>query len=279
MRPQDFEFIRDFVLEKSGISLSEDKIYLIKARLDSVLKREEIDSIGELVTRLRWKQNEELTNAIIDVMTTNETFFFRDKAPFEALKSRVIPALIKERSASKSISIWSAACSSGQEPYSIAMLLKEHFPELDDWNISILATDISPEILEKASKGYYTQFEIDRGLPPYLLKYFEKDGMGWRIKDVIRKKIKFERGNLMQINSALFPPMDIVFLRNVLIYFELDLKRKILNNVHRVLKNDGYLFLGQSETVSQLEVPFQACHMGSASCFRQKSYVQSASYS
>ncbi len=275
MRPQDFEFIRDFVLDKSGISLSEDKIYLIIARLEAVLKKEEIDSIGELVTRLRWKQNEELTNAIIDVMTTNETFFFRDKAPFEALRQRVIPALIKQRAATRSITIWCAACSSGQEPYSIAMMLKEHFPELDDWNISILATDISPEILAKAKKGYYTQFEIDRGLPPHLLKYFERDGMGWRVKDEIRNRIKFERGNLMEINPALFMPMDIIFLRNVLIYFELDLKRQILNKVHRVLKNDGYLFLGQSETVSQLDVPFDSYHVGTASCFRQKSYIQS----
>lgn len=270
MRSQDFEFIRDLVKEESGISLTRDKIYLIKTRLEPVLKCENLKSVEELVTQLRWSSTDKLTNAVIGAMTINETFFFRDSAPFDALKNHVIPTLIEERKASRTLNIWCAACSSGQEPYSIAMLLREYFPSLNNWDVSILATDISDEVIEKGQTGIYSQFEIDRGLPRVMLKYFEQQERGWRIKKEISESIYFQKGNLLELwpNNYNYPPMDIVFLRNVLIYFDLDVRRNILQNMKKMLKPDGFLFLGQSETVALLDVPFETCHIGAASCFQ-----------
>ncbi|MFK7843799.1 MAG: protein-glutamate O-methyltransferase CheR [Rhodothermales bacterium] len=268
MQQSDFEFLRDFMKRESGITLYEDKIYLIKARLEPVLKKANIRSIEELVTRLRWQPKKDLIGMVVDVMTTNETFFYRDNAPFDALRNDVLPELIKMRAAKKSLDIWCAACSSGQEPYSIAMLIREYFPVLNDWKINILATDVSSEIVDKARKGYYTQFEMHRGLPKKLLKYFEQESRGWTIKEEIRNMITFQQGNLVATWPATTPPMDIIFMRNVLIYFENDVKSEILRKTERVLKRDGFLFLGQSETVSQLKTSFEPHQVSNASCFR-----------
>ena len=268
MKDQDFEFIRNLVIKKSGISLSKDKIYLIKTRLEPILKNNNYESIVDLVADLRWKNDPALIEAVIDVMTTNETFFFRDMAPYDAMKDRVLPNYIKERAALRTLTIWCAACSSGQEPYSIAMLIREHFPELAEWNVSIIGTDISGSILEKARKGVYSQFEINRGLPPRFKKYFEKHKRGWQILPEIRNAVEFKKSNLIEDMPVRMHSADIVFLRNVLIYFELDVKKAILNQIQHIIKPDGVLFLGQSETVAQLNVPFEACRLGTASCFR-----------
>lgn len=273
MRSVDFDYIRELVATKSGISLAEDKQYLVKARLKPLLKRFNLPSEEHLVRHLRWGQNEGLVEAVIEVITTNETYFYRDAAPFNALRNSVIPDLIQRRAASKTIHIWCAACSTGQEPYSIAMLLREHFHELENWNVTILATDIAGDVLEKAKKGRYSQFEISRGLPEDMLKYFNQVDNCWEIKEEIRSMVEFQKGNLLKGLPSSYPVMDIIFLRNVLIYFEQELKRKVLSYIPFVLRHDGYLFLGQSETVSQLNVPFEACHLGTASCFRQNSHV------
>ncbi len=268
MKPQDFEFLRTLVRRESGISLYEEKMYLINARLKPLLKRRNLQTIDELIIRLRWQPTPALIQDVINVLTIHETFFFRDDAPFDVLRSTVLPDLIKARAESRSLSIWSAACSSGQEPYSIAMMLCEHFPELRDWQIYIYATDISAPILEKARNGRYSQFEVERGLPAHFLKYFEQDGQNWRVKEAIRNMVTFEVANLVQPWPAYIPAMDIILMRNVLIYFENDTKKKILANVKKYMHHDGYLFLGQSETVSQLDTSFALCHYSSSSCFR-----------
>ncbi|MEM8485778.1 MAG: protein-glutamate O-methyltransferase CheR [Bacteroidota bacterium] len=268
MKPQDFEFLRTLVQRESGISLYEEKMYLINARLKPVLKQRNLQNIDELIIRLRWQPTPQLIQEVINVLTIHETFFFRDDAPFDVLRTTVLPALIKARSEARSLNIWSAACSSGQEPYSIAMMLREYFPELRNWHIYIYATDISAPILEKARAGQYSQFEVERGLPANFLIYFEQDGQGWRVKEAIRTMVTFETANLVQPWPAYTPAMDIILMRNVLIYFENDTKKKILGNVKKYLHHDGYLFLGQSETVSQLDTSFELCHYSSSSCFR-----------
>lgn len=268
MNKSDFEFLRDLIKRESGIALYEEKIYLIKARLEPVLKKANIQSIQELVTQLRWQPKKELLESVVDVMTTNETFFYRDVTPFDTLRIDVLPELINKRASKKSIDIWCAACSSGQEPYSIAMLIREHFPVLNDWKVNIHATDISNEMLEKAKKGYYSQFEINRGLPKNLLKYFDEDSRGWTIKKDIKKMINFQPGNLVGRWPAIISSLDVIFMRNVLFYFEHDVKKQILTQAQQVLKRDGYLFLGQSETVSQLDTNFELCQFSTTSCFQ-----------
>lgn len=268
MKKQDFEFLRHLVQKESGISLSEDKMYLINARLKPVLERRNLNTIEDLIIRLRWLHGEDLVTEVINVLTIHETFFFRDDPPFNVLRDTILPEMVNTRSATKTINIWSAACSSGQEPYSIAMLICDHFPEMRDWKINILATDISEDILTKAKEGHYTQFEIERGLPDRMLKYFDKVEHGWNIKPEIKQMVNFQPGNLVQPWSSLMPAMDIIFMRNVLIYFEMDTKKQILSKVKQSLHHDGYLFLGQSETVSQLDSSFEPCHYSSSSCFR-----------
>lgn len=268
MKPQDFEFLRTLVRRESGISLYEEKMYLINARLKPVLKRRKLLTIDDLIMRLRWQPTPALIQEVINVLTIHETFFFRDEAPFRVLQSTVIPALIKAREDTRTLNIWSAACSSGQEPYSIAMMLREYFPELQGWHIYLYGTDISGPILDKAQNGRYSQFEVERGLPANFLKYFEEDDEGWQINKSIRDMVTFEVANLVQPWPAYIPAMDIIMMRNVLIYFENDTKKKILANIKKYLHHDGYLFLGQSETVSQLDNSFELCHYSSSSCFR-----------
>ena len=267
MLDTDFEFLSKYVHDASGIVLAEEKRYLIESRLASVLKEEGFSSISDMVMRLRWKETKELKNKVLDAMTTNETFFFRDGPPFEALRTTVIADIMKKREAQKKISIWSAACSSGQEPYSIGILLKENFPTLNGWTINIYATDISDQILEKAESGIYNNFEMSRGLTEMLKsRYFMQSGSNWQVKDSLRNMVTFEKLNLMDDFSKL-PMMDIIFMRNVLIYFNNDVKTDILNRASKVLKTDGYFFLGQSETVKMLDVPLNPVNIESASCF------------
>ncbi len=271
MQEQDFEYISNLVEKVAGIVLDKDKIYLIESRLNPVLRSEGFNSINDLVLKLRWKPHNELHDKVIDVMTTNETFFFRDEVPFEAMKSHIIPALIKERQGTQTLNIWSAACSSGQEPYSLSILLRDNFPTLMDWKINILGTDISDEMLEKAEAGVYSQFEIERGMPAGLIpRYFEPDRGGWRVKDKVRAGITFKKLNLLADYGAI-PRMDVIFLRNVLIYFDLKTKKDVLERIKTHLLPDGYLFLGQSETALVLSNTFETVNISTASCFRLKS--------
>jgi len=205
---------------------------------------------------------------VVEAITTHETSFFRDFYPFEALKNRVLPELIAKRPPGQNITIWCAACSSGQEPFSVAMLVHEHFPALLRGKLRIIATDLSGAILERAREGLYRQAEINRGLPIVLLtKYFDKQGLYWRVKPYIRHLVEFRQSNLATTWPPM-PPLDIIFMRNVLIYFGLETKRIILGKVRKTLKSDGYLFLGSSETTLNLDAAFEPVPVEKTLCYK-----------
>jgi chemotaxis protein methyltransferase CheR len=204
----------------------------------------------------------------VDALTTNETFFFRDFHPFEALKKHVIPQLIKDRASVKRLTIWSGACSTGQEPYSMAMMLRDNFPVLRDWNIKILATDLSPTVLKQAQEGRYSQLEVNRGLPaPLLIKYFEKREGHWFIKPDLKPLIEFKPMNLIQ-PWPLMPGFDIIFLRNVMIYFDVETKKAILRRMRACLLSHGYLFLGTAETTLNLDNEWKPTPLGTTVAFQ-----------
>lgn len=264
-----FDFLCNFVREKSAIVLEPSKAYLVESRLNPVARNNGFSSLDELVAALRKPASRELARQVIDAMTTNESSFFRDLQPFESLKTVIIPELLERRSKDRTLNIWSNACSSGQEVYSIAMLLRESFPALAGWKVRLIATDLSTTILKKAQEGIFNQTEVNRGLPmPMLLKYFTKSGLQWQIKEDVRKSIEFREVNLIESWPSTLPTMDIVFLRNVLIYFSPETKTAILNKVHRILRPDGCLFLGGSETTMNLDTKFERVPVGKTTCYR-----------
>lgn len=266
----EFDYVREFVRAKSAIVLDPGKEYLVESRLGPLAKQAGFDSIAALVERLR-RNDTQLEHQVVDAMTTNETSFFRDLHPFAALKTTVIPDLLAKRARERKLDIWSAACSSGQEPYTIAMTLREHFPQLSGWNVKLLATDLSTEMLAKAREGRYAQIEANRGLPaPLLVKFFERSGMGWLVKPEVKQVVDFRQLNLV----APWPPMarmDIIFIRNVLIYFDVETKRMIFNRIAQLLKPDGYLFLGAAETTVNIHDGFQRLQIDKAGCYQLKS--------
>lgn len=267
--PSSVEFIADLVLRKSAIVIDASKSYLIESRLNPIAANNGLDGIDALVAALGRPGAMKLTAEVIDAMTTNESSFFRDLHPFNALRETIVPGFIEQRARTRTLNVWSAACSSGQEVYSIAMLLRENFPELEGWRIRLTATDLSSKILEKAKSGVFSQAEINRGLPmPMVLKHFTREGLNWRISDPIRRMVDFRPLNLVERWPATFPKMDIVFLRNVLIYFGVDTKQEILKNVRGKLADDGCLFLGAAETTMNLDVPFSREQIGKATCYR-----------
>lgn len=252
----DFDYLRNLVRQHTAIVIDADKEYLAEARLSSVAFQEGISSVAELIGHLRSQSFNGLHRKVLDAMTNNETWFFRDIAPFEALRQTVIPELLTRRSECRQLSFWSAASSSGQEAYTIAMLLKEDF-NLAGWSSSILGTDISSAILERAKAGRYSQLEVNRGLPAkYLPKYFSRVEQDWQVVDELKRMANFRQMNLAEPWPAL-PAFDVVFLRNVLIYFDLNEKREILRKVRNVLRPDGYLFLGGAETTLNLDDSFE----------------------
>ena len=264
----DFDFIRNLVKAKSGIVLEDGKEYLVDARLTALVRQQKLDSIAALVARLRASSTDPLHRLAVEAMTTNETSFFRDLHPFTALKTVVLPQLLQKRAASKSLNIWCAASSAGQEPYTIAMTLCESIPNLADWKITFIATDLSAEMIARSRAGKYNQIEVNRGLPATLLvKYFEKLGLEWQIKEPLRKMIDFREMNLTSPWPTL-PPMDIIFMRNVLIYFDTDTKRGIFAKVRKVLKPDGYFFLGGAETTMSLDEEFERAQIDKSGCYR-----------
>ena len=264
-------YIRDLVLTRSAIVLEPEKDYLIQARLEPVAKESGYTSIDELAQYLRKTPSGPLHEKVVEAMTTNETSFFRDVHPFEALKETVLPEILERRAATKSLSIWCGAASSGQEPYTLAMVLREHFPQLTSWNLKFLATDISTQMLDKCREGKYSQLEVNRGLPAHLLiKYFDKKGMSWRVKDDLINIFEFKQLNLAA-TWPLLPKMDLVFLRNVLIYFDVQMKKDILKKIREVLQPDGYLFLGGAETTLNLDDNFQRVPLNGTSCYRMVS--------
>jgi len=252
----DFDFVARLLRDQCGLVLEPGKEYLIKARLTPISHKHGL-TLEELLQRLRDYHDAPLLTAVVEAMVTTETSFFRDIQPFETLKKTVLPQLIELRRSQRQLNVWCAASSSGQEPYSVALLIREYFPELASWRIHLSATDLSHEMLERSRAGRFSQLEVNRGLPtPLLLKWFLQEGAFWQIAQTIRSGISFSRMNLTQPWPAM-PKWDLILLRNVMIYFDNAAKKEILGRVARVLSRDGYLLLGGSETTLNLDDSFR----------------------
>jgi chemotaxis protein methyltransferase CheR len=256
--PLDYDFLRKLLKERSGLDLSADKQYLVESRLMPLARKAGLGGIPELVQKMKGGA-EPLTKEVVEAMTTNETFFFRDKVPFEHLRDTILPALLRSRASRRSLRIWSAACSTGQEPYSIAMCLKEKAAQLSGWRIEIVGTDLSQEVLEKSRAGIYSQFEVQRGLPIQLLvKYFAQIGELWQLNSELRGMVQYRQLNLLQDFSSL-GKFDVVFCRNVLIYFDQDTKINVFDRIAKVIEPDGMLMLGAAESVVGITNAFRPC--------------------
>jgi chemotaxis protein methyltransferase CheR len=256
MTPLDYEYLRKLLKDRSGLMLSADKQYLVESRLAPVTRKHGLTSLGELVAKIKGG-NEDLTVDVVEAMTTNESFFFRDKIPFEHFRDAIMPHLMTARARERRIRIWCAAASTGQEPYSLAMMVKEMKDKLGGWRVEILGTDISVDVLEKAKAGVYSQFEVQRGLPiQMLVKYFSQAGDTWQIAPDIRAMVQYRQHNLLA-EFAGFGRFDVVFCRNVLIYFDQATKSSVLNRIARQLDSDSYLVLGAAETVVGLSDAFK----------------------
>lgn len=264
----DFQFVSTLVKRHAGIVLEPGKEYLVESRLRPIAGAEGFGSIGDMVNKVRATPNPRLQQKIICAMTTNETSFFRDLAPFEALRQNIVPELLTRRATTRSLNVWCAASSTGQEPYTIAMTLTEHFPQLATWKVNIVATDIAPEVLARAREGRYGQIEINRGLPARMLvKYFRKDNLEWVLDDRIRRMVEFRELNLTESFHNL-PAADIVFMRNVLIYFDAATKKDIFARTRRLMRPDGYLFLGGAETTLGIDDAFERMPVERSGCYR-----------
>ena len=249
MKPVDFEFLSQLLNKRSGLVLTEDKAYLLESRLMPVARKRGMKGLEDLISTIRTSKEEDLLREVTEAMTTNESFFFRDIKPFDMFRDVILPDLLENRAVMKSFRIWCAAASSGQEPYSLAMVMKEQAAKLTGWSHEIVATDISTKMLDKATKGIYSQFEVQRGLPiQLLLKYFKKANDVWEIDPSLRDMVTFKEFNLLNDPKAL-GRFDVVFCRNVLIYFDQPTKTRILDWIGRMLPADGRLFLGGAETV------------------------------
>jgi chemotaxis protein methyltransferase CheR len=255
--PLDYDFLRKCLKERSGLVLSADKQYLVESRLLPVARKAGLANLGELVEALKAASETPLMTTVVEAMTTNESLFFRDKTPFDHFRATIMPALLAARRASRSIRIWSSAASTGQEPYSLAMCLKEMEQDLIGWRIELVASDLSGEVLEKARTGLYTQFEVQRGLPIQLLiKHFTQSGELWQLAPELRAMVKYRQLNLLKDFSQL-GLFDLIFCRNVLIYFDQDTKIDVLNRMAKTIVSDGYLVLGAAETVVGLTDRFK----------------------
>jgi chemotaxis protein methyltransferase CheR len=256
--PLEYEFLRKLLRERSGLDLSTDKQYLVESRLIPLARRGGLAGIAELVQKIK-SGADALTSDVVEAMTTNETFFFRDKIPYDHLRETILPALLQARASRRSLRIWSAASSTGQEPYSIAMCLKEYGAALAGWRIEILATDLSQAVLEKSKAGIFSQFEVQRGLPiQMLVKYFTQVGDLWQINADIRAMVQQRQLNLLQDFSHL-GSFDVIFCRNVMIYFDQDTKVGIFERLTKVIEPDGVLALGAAESVVGISDAFKPC--------------------
>jgi chemotaxis protein methyltransferase CheR len=255
--PSDYDYLRKLLKERSGLMLSADKQYLVESRLLPIARRIGVPQLADLVVKLKAPGSEPLTVDVVEAMTTNESFFYRDKVPFDQFREVVVPSLIKARAAQRRIRIWCAAASTGQEPYSLAMILKEMAVPLAGWRTEIIATDISNEVLEKARAGLYSQFEVQRGLPiQMLMKYFTQSGETWQISPEIKAMVQYRPLNLLADFGHL-GKFDVVFCRNVLIYFDQATKIGVFERLARITEADGYLVLGAAETVVGLTEVFK----------------------
>ena len=249
MRVEDFDMFATLLKQRSGLVLTKDKAYLLESRLMPVARKWNMKGLDELASTVRTRKDEALLRDITEAMTTNESSFFRDQKPFDQFKQIVLPRLLETRAAKRSIRIWSAACSSGQEAYSLAMMLNEDAARIAGWRIEIVGTDISAEMVERSKSGIYTQFEVQRGLPiQMLVKHFKQQGDKWQIAPNLRQMVSFREWNLLGDLGAL-GQFDVVFCRNVLIYFDQPTKTKVLEGIARQMPPDGVLYLGGAETV------------------------------
>jgi chemotaxis protein methyltransferase CheR len=258
MKPADFELLASAIKQRSGLVLTPEKAYLLESRLLPVVRKYNLRSLEELADAVRKKREEIMLRDITEAMTTNESFFFRDQKPFVVFQKTLLPQLLAARASQKRIRIWSAASSSGQEAYSLAMICAEESAKLQGWKIEIIGTDLSREMVERSKLGIYSQFEVQRGLPvTHLVKYFSQlGGDKWQIKENLRAMVQFREGNLLQDFSSL-GVFDIVFCRNVLIYFDPPTKGKVLSAVANITAPDGALLLGGAETVLGISERFK----------------------
>jgi chemotaxis protein methyltransferase CheR len=249
MKQDNFSWLCRYLLDNTGLVLGPDKLYLVESRLSPVAREYNTRDLDGLVETLRSGRNADLQRDVVDAMMTNESFFFRDGKPFDQFRQVVLPRLLRNRAAQKSFRIWSAACSTGQEPYTVAMILKEEAAKLAGWRVEIVGTDLSGDALDRARQGIYSQFEVQRGLPITLLvKYFTQTGDRWQIAPELRGAITFRPLNLLGDFTTL-GSFDVVFCRNVLIYFDQPTKARILDKISRMIPPDGVLYLGGAETV------------------------------
>jgi chemotaxis protein methyltransferase CheR len=247
----DYSYLRQIVFNQSQNVLDPSRDYLFETRLTKLLRNRGLTHMEELIQLLRLKQDHLLERQVAEAMTINETSFFRDGRPFELLRTELLPPLIESRRAVRSLRFWSAACSTGQEAYSIGMLLLEHFPQLAAWNVRIEGTDISSEVVQRCQGGSYHRIEMNRGLPARnIVRFFDHQGEDWTVKPELKTLTNFRQANLCG-DQLPFPPgtprFDVIFLRNVMLYFSQETRKKLLANVHRMLAPDGILFLGSSE--------------------------------
>jgi chemotaxis protein methyltransferase CheR len=270
LSPDAVSFVCAIVRERSAIELEASKSYLIEARLAPLAKQSGFSSTTDYILEVRKKRQLEQEQRLVEAMTTNETSFFRDIHPFNALRNTILPEMRTSRGTQRKLNIWSAACSSGQEIYSIAMILSEHFPEFANWNVQLVGTDLSDVILERARNACFTQVEVNRGLSAQLLvKYFERNGMSWQLRPDLRAKATFKKLNLIE-RWPVLPQMDIVFLRNVLIYFSPDTKKEILKKVRGAMASGAVLFLGAAETTMGLDASFERIEADKSVFYRVK---------
>lgn len=257
MDNQTFEIFKNLLYKKSGLLITPDKIYLLESRLSSVMREHNITDLTNLANHLHNHPHGTIHNDVIEAMTTNETMFFRDMKPFDKFRDTIMPNLLQTKGENARIRIWSAACSTGQEPYSLAIAIKEHSAKWPKATFEILATDIADKVLDKARKAHYSQFEVQRGMPaPLLLKYFNQTPNGWQIKDEIKNMVSYKNVNLLDKIDHL-GTFDIIFCRNVLIYFDQKTKTDILAKLSTMLHPHGVLFLGGAETVLGLTTDFK----------------------
>jgi chemotaxis protein methyltransferase CheR len=268
--PVQFEFLRDLLRRRTGVVIDDSKQYLVVARLLPIVRQRAIPSLDTLVDRIRKTGDKALEKDVLNAMMTHETSFFRDKSPYETLR-QLVTEMIPKRSAHRQLAIWSAACSTGQEPYSIAMLLNEHFPDLvASWRIRIIATDISEPVLARAREGVFSELETNRGLPAELLKKYFRPLQGkWSIVQECRRLVEFRCLNLNGPWPAL-PPCDVIFLRNVMLYFDVPTRASLVTKMRRVLKPDGALFLGGAETMIGIDTAYDRLTGAGCSYYRPK---------
>jgi chemotaxis protein methyltransferase CheR len=268
MTEHDYNVVSQLVRQRSGLVLGPDKQYLVESRLAPLVRDGQFGSLAALVARLGDPSSNGLATEVVEAMANNETFFWRDLRPFEALRDHVLPELLQRCAQQRTLSLWSAGCSSGQEVYSLAMVLKEHFPPGPEWKLRLIASDFSRDMLARARQGRFSQIEVNRGLPAAMLvKYFRQEGMKWQIAEGLRDLVEFLPVNLIGPWPPL-PPMNVIFLRNVLIYMDDETKKTVLGKAAGLLKPDGYLVLGGAETTLHLVDFFERVEFGKAVYYR-----------